>query len=339
MSEYHNVASSLNLGWSPTSTTNIRATARNNTTAIGLPGAYDFYLIPNDGKQSDQDLYVSTSIDNQTTENWHNLVRYGLARKREQADQWYAAGIPITTIQFGSPTLNYYGLPVLIKGANGYQVAGQAQLNSGFGTYPNCLGFLLQPRPALRPDRLTKSRRTSPPSATSTTRDERGSQNYPTYDISESTERPNYDYTAQFSGDFKNRVFYQLGGGIQKNHLYGVQGTPRASVAYYLQRPGAGIIHGTKLNFNSPREFASLRCPNSSAPSTTYCSPSPAARKPSSRTISRKSEPSATAPTMAASNKACSMRRCSSAPPTSTTNSATRSNTSTPTPSLSCSPL
>ncbi len=249
MNEYHNVTSSLDLGWSPTSTTNIRATARNNTTAIGLPGAYNFYLIANDGKQSDQDLYVTTAIDNQTTEDWHNTVRYGLARKREQDEQWYAAGIPITTIQYGSPTLNYYGLPVLIKGANGYQVTGQAQLNSGFGTYPNS-----SDSSSNRDQLYAQSSYRITPHLTALGNfyyeDERGSQNYPTYDISESTERPNYDYTVQFSGDFKNRVFYQLGGGIEKNHLYGVQGTPRASVAYYLQRPGSGVIHGTKLNFN-----------------------------------------------------------------------------------------
>jgi iron complex outermembrane receptor protein/vitamin B12 transporter len=249
MGEYHNVASSLNFGWSPTATTQVRATARNNTTGIGLPGAYDFYLIANDGKQSDQDLYVSTTIDNQTSDNWHNLVRYGLAHKREQSAQWYAAGIPITTIQFGFPTLNYYGQNVLIKGANGYQVTGQAQLNSGFGTYPNSSNA------ASNRDQLyAQTDYKITPHLTALGNfyyeDERGSNNYPTYGISQSTERPNFDYTAQFAGDFKNRLFYQLGGGIQKNHVYGVQGTPRASLAYYLQRPGAGVFHGTKLSFN-----------------------------------------------------------------------------------------
>jgi iron complex outermembrane receptor protein/vitamin B12 transporter len=249
MNQYHNVASSLNLGWSPTASTQIRATARNNDAAIGLPGAYNFYLIPNDGKQSDQDLYASATIDNQTSDQWHNLVRYGLARKREQSAQWYAAGIPITTEQYGFPTLNYYGLPVVIRGANGYQVSGQVQLNSGFGTYPNASDLSSN-----RDELYAQSDYKITPHLTALGNffyeDERGSENYPTYGISEATERPNFAYTAQFSGDFKNRVFYQLGGGIAKNHLYGIQGTPRASAAYYLQRPGAGLLHGTKLSFN-----------------------------------------------------------------------------------------
>jgi iron complex outermembrane receptor protein/vitamin B12 transporter len=249
MNQYHNVASSLNLAWAPNSTTQIRGTARNTTAAVGLPGGYDFYLIPNDGKQSDQNLYVSTVIENQTTDGWHNFVRYGLARKREQSEQWYAAGIPLTTEQFGFPTLNYYGLPVLIKGANGYQVTGQAQLNSGFGTYPNASDS------SSNRDQLyaqTDYKITTHLTALGAFRyeDQRGSSNYPSYGISESLERPNFDYTAQFAGDFKNRFFYQLGGGVQKNHVYGIEGTPRASVAYYLQRPGAGAVHGTKLNFN-----------------------------------------------------------------------------------------
>lgn len=247
--QYHNVASSLNLGWAPTSTTQIRGTARNNTTAIGLPGAYNFYLIPNDGKQSDQDLYASTVIQNQTTDNWNSFVRYGLTRKREQAAQWYPAGIPITTEQFGSPTLNYYGLPVLIKGANGYQVTGQAQLNSGFGSYPNS-SDISSNRDQLYAQTSYRINSNITALGSFLYENERGSNNYPTYDISQAATRDNYEYTLQFSGQYKNRVYYQLGGGIQKNHLYGVKGTPRAGVAYYLQRPGTGVFHGTKLTFN-----------------------------------------------------------------------------------------
>lgn len=247
--QYHNVASSLNLGWAPTSTTQIRATARNNTTAIGLPGAYNFYLIPNDGKQSDQDLYASTVIQNQTTDNWNSFVRYGLTRKREQAAQWYPAGIPITTEQFGFPTLNYYGENVLIKGANGYSVTGQAQLNSGFGTYPNA-SDISSNRDQLYAQTSYRINSNITALGSFLYENERGSNNYPTYDISQAATRDNYEYTLQLSGQYKNRVYYQLGGGLQKNHLYGVKGTPRAGVAYYLQRPGTGMFQGTKLTFN-----------------------------------------------------------------------------------------
>src|SRR5208282_4071287 len=80
--------------------------------------------------------------------------------------------------------------------------------------------------------------------------DERGAENELVYDFSESLERANYDYMLTINGDFKQRVFYSLGGGIQKNQLYGTEGTPRAGVSWYAIRPGKGIAHGTKLNFN-----------------------------------------------------------------------------------------
>ena len=52
-------------------------------------------------------------------------------------------------------------------------------------------------------------------------------------------------------GGFWNRLFYTLGGGIENNAVFGVAGTPRASLAYYLMRPGSsGIFSGTRLTFN-----------------------------------------------------------------------------------------
>ncbi|HEX3436292.1 MAG TPA: TonB-dependent receptor, partial [Pseudacidobacterium sp.] len=72
---------------------------------------------------------------------------------------------------------------------------------------------------------------------------------YPGF-INDTLERANYDYMLQLAGDFSSRLFYSLGGGIEKNQLYGTEGTPRVGLSYYVARPGAGIFHGTKLNFN-----------------------------------------------------------------------------------------
>jgi hypothetical protein len=44
----------------------------------------------NDATQKDQDLFLSASMDNQTTAAFHNSVRYGLTRKREQYYLWSA---------------------------------------------------------------------------------------------------------------------------------------------------------------------------------------------------------------------------------------------------------
>ncbi len=244
MDEYHNITGSVNLGWSPTAATSVRVTARNGDTASGLPGAYAFFGLSNDGKQSDQDTYLSGTIDHTSSDLWHSLVRYGLSRKREQSVQWYPAGNFIDD--------NYFGNFVSIKGANGYSVAGQAILNysTDFGSvYPNSLDL------ASNRDNLYAQTdyRISPHMvvlAGFRFENERGAEHSAVFGIDEALERTNYDYLAQIQGDFRGRLFYTLGGGIERNQLYGTEGTPRVGLSYYAVRPGAGKFHGTKLSFN-----------------------------------------------------------------------------------------
>jgi iron complex outermembrane receptor protein/vitamin B12 transporter len=65
----------------------------------------------------------------------------------------------------------------------------------------------------------------------------------------DSIQRGNYSYTLQFSGDIRNRLFYNLGTGLEDNGLFGFAATPRASLAYYLLSPSAsGFFNGTKLH-------------------------------------------------------------------------------------------
>ncbi|HEY3989195.1 MAG TPA: TonB-dependent receptor [Acidobacteriaceae bacterium] len=250
--EYHLNTETVNLGYAISGATSLRVTARNADAAVGLPGPYNFTALTNDGKQSDQNIYLSGTIENQTTEAWHNLVRYGLTRKREQTAQWYPAGVPITFDSGGIPYTNYYGLPVLIRGANGYNATGQALMNYGTdfgGVYPNSSDS------ANNRDQLyfqSDFRFTPHLSGLLGFRymDERGSYSNPAYFLTQQLERTNYDYIGQFTGDFKNRLFYALSGVIEKNQLYGTVGEPRVGLAYFPVRPGAGIAHGTKLTFN-----------------------------------------------------------------------------------------
>ena len=258
MDKYHIANSAANLGWQPTAATQIRGTGRYSVSATGLPGPYQFYWLANDGKESDQDLYVGTTVENQTTASWHNLARYGLTRKREQSEQWYPAGILTTTYippAFGFPgytTQNYYGLPVVTHGANGYSVSGQALMNystDNFAVYPNQL-FLVSNRDQL----FAQSDYRFSPHIVGLVgfryENERGSEQLAAYGIDQSLERNNYDYTAQLQGDFRNRFFYTLGGSLLHNELYGTETNPRIGLAYYAVRPGAGVFHGTKLKFN-----------------------------------------------------------------------------------------
>ena len=74
---------------------------------------------------------------------------------------------------------------------------------------------------------------------------------YNGFEGQESTDRNNFSYLMEIQGGLWNRLFYTLGGGIEDNTVFGVAGTPRASLAYYLVRPGSsGIFSGTRLTFN-----------------------------------------------------------------------------------------
>jgi len=238
--EAHNIATAANIGYAWSAATGLRVTFHNNDNATGLPGTYAFWGMSNDGKQSDQNIYLAASIDHTFSDSWSGLLRYGLARKREESVQWYPAGNLIEG--------NYYGNYTTIRGANGYSASGQAIMNYA-GTYPATINVVNN-----RDNLYAQTSYNLTPHfgmvAGFRYEDERGAENEFVYDFNESLERANYDYMLAFNGDFKGRVFYSLGGGIQKNELYGTEGTPRIGVSYYPVRPGSGIFHGTKINFN-----------------------------------------------------------------------------------------
>ena len=247
--EYHSGTGAANLGYAITANTLARFTIRNADSAGGLPGAHDFYGISANAKESDQDLYSGMTLENRLSDGWHNLVRYGIARKREQEKQFGNVGTPVTynfgTGACGSATADcfteYFGNVVTIRGANGYTAKGQAsffvptdemdsnrdeldyQSDYSFGHYLSALlGFRYE--------------------------DERGS--YVSSFESETTERRNYEYSLQLQGDVKSRVFYSAGGSVEKNHLYGITGAPRIGLAYQPVFPGEKWMHGTRVRAN-----------------------------------------------------------------------------------------
>jgi vitamin B12 transporter len=244
MNEFHDDTAVANLGLALTSATQLRVTARNSDAAVGTPGAFNFYGIANAGKRSDQDTYLAAFLENRTTGGWHNLVRYGMTRKREEDTNFYPSGIPLTT----AGATNYYGYNTLIKGANGDTVIGQAILNFA-GTYPNTVE-----RVSNRDQLYFQSDYPFTPHIlgmfTFRYEDERGAKKSAAYGINQTLERGNYDYTAQIQGNYKNRLFYSLGGGAEKNQLFGTVGTPRIGLVYYPVRPARGLFRGTRIRFN-----------------------------------------------------------------------------------------
>ena len=229
-SSFHNGTYAGNFGWTPKPNTAFRATVRRLATAAGEANAVQLFGIPDDAGQKDQQLFIGATFQQQTTERWHNLLRYGALRLRSQFTDYAPTGIP-----YDSPIAGpeYIGAPVTIRGGNGYSVSGQA-IFQYVQTYPN--QFLTSTD---RDFVYAQTEYQVNPQLTALFgfryEAERG---FTQSSFSRSpTDRGNYSYTLQVAGAVANRLYYTLGSGIEKNAIFGVEATPRASLAYYLLRP------------------------------------------------------------------------------------------------------
>ena len=243
--EYHVATWGANLGWQLNSSTQLRGTLHYGVDATGDPNAWDFFRVADNVTQKDQDLFVSAAIDNQTTEAFHNVLRYGATRKREEFNQWTEAGSidnDPTSWAYGAS----FGQIVTITGANGSSVTGQAILDYG-GAYGD---FLVNNRDQL----VYQGDYRFTPHLSGLIgfhyEDERGTEVFPAFGISQATERSNCDYLAQVHGDYLHRFFYTLGGSLEHYSLFGTQTTPRAGLSLYAVKPRKGFFNSTKILFN-----------------------------------------------------------------------------------------
>jgi iron complex outermembrane receptor protein/vitamin B12 transporter len=245
--EYHVATTAANVGWQPSGNTQIRATLHYGVDGVGVPNAWDFYHIADSATQKDQDLFFSGSIDNQTTQDFHQSARYGMTRKREQYHLWSPSGDLLTYDMYGDQA--YFGLPVVIAGANGYAVSGRAILD--FPSF-SAAGYPEENQQVNNRDEISYQGdyRFTPhliASAGFHYEDERGAD--PGGSLTD-VDRTNYIYLANVHGDFKSRFFYTLGGSLGHYSMFGTQTSPRAGLTYYVVRPGKGIFSGTRVLFN-----------------------------------------------------------------------------------------
>ncbi len=243
---FHDSTAVANLGYDLFKGASIRATVRDSVSAEGIPDGHDFYGVSQNAKQGDQDLYGNVTFDYRTDSNWHNLARYGIARKREQASYFGNQGT-LTTINDPNPIIGsfpaYVGNLVTIRGANGYTATGQAQFFSSDYSQDSNRDELYYQSDYTFPKRIAALfgfRYTN----------ERGSFADAAIGEQEGLQRTNYEWNLQFQGDILSRIFYSFGGSLQKNDLYGYAGEPRLGLAYVPVRPGAGYFRGTKLRAN-----------------------------------------------------------------------------------------
>jgi len=244
-SAFHNGTYAGNFGWAPNSGNDLRFTIRHVATAAGSPNATALYGIPDAAGVKEQDSFYSGTWNNQTTERWHNQIRYGGLRLSYTYTDYGVTGLPTSA---SLKTANYLGAPVTITGANGYSVSGQALFHYAGTSYPNRYNA-----PSKRDFVYAQTDFRLNPHTVAlgsfTYEDERGSTLSTPSGKPSSVSRGSYSYTMQVSGDLRNRLFYTLGSGLEDNGLFGFAATPRASLAYYLTRPSsASWMGGTKLH-------------------------------------------------------------------------------------------
>ena len=243
-SEFHNATYAGNFGWTPNTTNDLRFTVRHLAVSGGQPNAIALYGIPDDGQQKEQDDYYNAVWNNQTTAQWHNQIRYGGLRQNGLYTEFGATGIlnsDPNSYSYG----DYLGAPVTVTGANGYSVTGQAvfqyssSLTQSVSTTNRDFVYA-QTDYRFSPHFLALG---------AFKYENEGGASINTGYPSDFIQRGNYSYTLQFSGDVKNRLFYNLGTGLEDNGLFGFAATPRASLAYYLVRPTSStFFSGTKLH-------------------------------------------------------------------------------------------
>jgi vitamin B12 transporter len=231
---FHNATYAGNFGWTPGASTDLRVTIHRIAAKVDVPNAVDFFGIADDSLQTEDATYIGATLQNQTTSHWHNLLRYSAMRQDSEFENPSPTGIPDPV--FG----NFLGNVVTIHGANGFSTTGQAILDFA-GTYPQQF-FNLNNRDALtfQSDYAFNLHLTA-----------LFGFHYENERSTAPAERTNFSYTGEIHGNLFSRLYATLGAGIEKNAVFGLAVTPRASLAYYLIRPRAsGLLAGTKLTFN-----------------------------------------------------------------------------------------
>jgi len=223
---YHLISWATNLGYHISAGTSLRLSVRDDLSAAGLSSPFDLFGLAPQGREAHQNLFLSTTFETRTSSDWHNLLRYGLARERGQ------------TFDYATPA---FGLPVIIHGANGYTASGTAAFNPlpsredavaarDEATYQT--DYPIKPWMAIVGEFRFQN--------------ERAADLLPGRTIS--LNRTHLSGALGLQGSFQHRLFYETSGFLDHTQLLGFTGAPRLGLTYVPVRPGLRKFHGTSLH-------------------------------------------------------------------------------------------
>ena len=224
---FHNETAAANLGYFISANTSLRLTARDEYLAAPLPIPYDLGL-QSLTRDAAQNLTGSATLDTHTASNWHNLLRYGLVRRREQI------------FDYSNPIARQ----VTLRTANGTTATGQPYL------YP------LAPREDQATNRDVFLYQTDfpakpwfQPAFTATVEQEHAlDQTQSLQSVRETLTRTNITLATSLGGELHHRLFYQASGALNHASLLGFTGAPRLGLTYNPVQPGTRRFRGTTLH-------------------------------------------------------------------------------------------
>ena len=230
----HLITLAANVGYHISSATSLRATAHQEFAASPLALPFALYGVQPAGREAAQNLYAQLTFETRTLRNWHNLLRYGLARQRAETQRYETLA---------------NGVPVSITGANGYTASGVAQfpaapLREDVATNRDEYTYLT--------DYPIRQAKKSSLAGLLTVRfqDERAlrQQQFAAPLLRTIVGRTHFSLAGVLAGQVRHRVFVQASGFIDYSALLGLRGAPRVGLTYVPVRPGARRFRGTSLH-------------------------------------------------------------------------------------------
>ena len=257
-SSFHNGSFVGNFGYAISPHTHLRTTVHRNAAASGEPNALLFYGTPDTHYLKEHDLYGGATLDDQLSPSLHVQARYGLVRLRSLNTDPAPFGVLVSNPNAanncgydanGNPmTQEYVGLPVTIKGGNGYTASGQAFATCSNFTFPGTDSILTNRDIFYGQSDYTLDKKLVLFGAFRY-ESERGDTAYDY--VPQWADRGNFDYIAQVSGVLGERFNYAAGADLPNYSVFGFAPAPRVSASYYLRKPSTfGILSGTKVRFN-----------------------------------------------------------------------------------------
>ena len=221
---FHLATAAANVGYHISGATSLRATLRQDVSATALA---PFFGITRSGREAAQNVYAAATFSTSTVRQWSNTLRYGLARKRQQA--FLFAPFAPQTITVNGVTAN-----VTLPSAPPHE---DLVTNRDEATYTTSYPVRAWLYPSLD---LRYQNERAVDQATA---------------YRESLTRTHLTAVPALAGELRHRVFYSAAATLDRSPTYGFNAAPSLGLTYAAVQPSPKRFHGTVLRATAATGF------------------------------------------------------------------------------------